>query len=583
MAPPKPGRGALRGTSMVMKLSAALGLLVILLVAEKYVSYTDRAMRGVLPTVRGRFALFSGTKRMVTVVAVAPPDLAPGASVLRVVTQAIANWTAEGDAARLVVVLPSNAAAPPDAFNSFLVKPHAVVQPCSRHEHRGKGFQCKELVSYTDLVNYGVAHVSNAATHLLLLHLAYSPQETIISDLMRPMDEDTAVHITAATLTMNVSDVETVIDHGIDIGNGWTGAAWRPFLLRSLNGFAASDARTRTTVATAAASPFAMLVRHSTWTALGGLRKLTTSVQEQIALGQTSAEFIDSQGVYLRRKALALGACVLAVQKRVSLATTFQRRNVLEDGKRVTAHAIKVVQQIDGAFDPAGLDGDAAALLGWEGADGRDGYGGLTDAELYTKLEVGTAELRKHVRKVNELQLLQGVMGLQEEGGWDLCLRVRKRGLKVVVTASRAQLNVTALPDVMRPLRRHDDGDIAALAPPSLVLNGPFEQLWGSAARTLWSETGNATVAAAATPKPPMLRVIWQSFCCHCCGFANEILHLVFPLQKYHAIDLIPAPNCFCQAAACTSSPRSLSAGFTSAATTQTKFGCRHRSSATYG
>lgn len=44
----------------------------------------------------------------------------------------------------------------------------------------------------------------------------------------------------------------------------------------------------------------------------------------------------------------------------------------------------------------------------------------------------------------------------------------------------------------------------------------------------------------------PLLRVVWDSYCCHCCGFSNEIVHLVYPLQKRYDVRTPLASDCFC-------------------------------------
>ncbi|CUG91532.1 mannosyltransferase, putative [Bodo saltans] len=44
----------------------------------------------------------------------------------------------------------------------------------------------------------------------------------------------------------------------------------------------------------------------------------------------------------------------------------------------------------------------------------------------------------------------------------------------------------------------------------------------------------------------PPLRIVWDSFCCHCCGFSNEIVNLLVPLQKRLDVRTPLEPNCFC-------------------------------------
>lgn len=48
----------------------------------------------------------------------------------------------------------------------------------------------------------------------------------------------------------------------------------------------------------------------------------------------------------------------------------------------------------------------------------------------------------------------------------------------------------------------------------------------------------------------PPLRIIWDFYCCKCCGFANEVQDLVYALQPYIDVNVANRLECFCGGAA---------------------------------
>eukprot|EP00760_Papus_ankaliazontas_P009429 PhM_4_TR14077/c6_g1_i1/m.60804 len=54
------------------------------------------------------------------------------------------------------------------------------------------------------------------------------------------------------------------------------------------------------------------------------------------------------------------------------------------------------------------------------------------------------------------------------------------------------------------------------------------------------------TTTALSLPSNGALEVIWALYCCECCGFSNEALHLIYPLERYVNIKTTAGANCHC-------------------------------------
>eukprot|EP01059_Diplonema_ambulator_P004174 TRINITY_DN13885_c0_g1_i1.p1 TRINITY_DN13885_c0_g1~~TRINITY_DN13885_c0_g1_i1.p1 ORF type:complete len:923 (+),score=181.08 TRINITY_DN13885_c0_g1_i1:224-2770(+) len=392
------------------------------------------------------------------------------------------------------------------------------------------------MVSYTELANYGAAFASQRATHVMLLSLTHTPGVGLIKSLLKPHLENQDVGVTGCTITTKDNGIPKVVEHGLIIGNGWAETSWKPHLIRQYSGFTTIDYRVSEASEVTAVSPYCMMTDIEVWRALNGLRKLSSGVQEQLALGILPKDFNEKQQTYLKKKILGLGAVSMSIPRERDV--TLKQKNIRAAAGAALADAVKILELVEGKE--------------FNGYDVREP---LLEEDLakqkrnarfapHEYLDTLVKEIKPLISKMKDLHM-SGVTGSQEEGGWDLSLRLRQRKLRAIVVPNIAEVARSRLPPTMLPV---GGNDTIPFSPPSHVIDGTFSKVWGGIINKYWP--GSVTSGAHATdgqlPQSTM-RVVWQSFCCHCCGFSNEILHLVFPLQRKHAVDLIPAPDCFCQ------------------------------------
>ena len=441
----------------------------------------------------------------VGVVAVVPQTVTPQSREAKAFFAAVKGWAEENLDLHVVLVLPSNVKVHKGFKKAADRVRGKVVQPCSGGAPR---HTCSRLVAYTDLANYGAQLLPANTQHIFFLSLALLSHQSLLPDLLPLIKDDPTIGVVGCTITLrpnqsSAADPAKVIEHGLTLGNGWVGPVWKPHLLRNYHGFTAVDARLSNASEVLAVSPFCMLISGRVWNQLGGMRKLASSVQEQIELGQVPPDFVSSQSDYLKKKLVVLGANL--AQAGAGHRESFKETLVRKEATAVSEEALSLLEYIEGApFNPLQeISVPATDIAG--------------PATFYEALGNMAKEMEVLVQKIQTLEFT-GVAGTHEEGGWDMCLRVRKRGLKVLAAPTQVEFSLRDIPTVMRPLAKSTEGDqLGGLAPPSLVVNGAFGTVWSDYIRKdFWPGHDlyhNATTNA-------VFRIIWQSFCCHCCGYA---------------------------------------------------------------
>ena len=412
-----------------------------------------------------------------------------------------------------------------------------VLQPCPQRNDK-----CKALVGYSDLVNFALENLPSDTTHVLLLSRSHVTEDvtSLVGDLLIPFMENSTVGVVGCTIVSQSNTTQPrVLEHGVTVGSGFSllDSKWSPFLLKQHAGFTTTDQRVRSRSAVTAVSPYCMMVPTVLLKKLNGFRRFTVSIHEQIALGQLSGEFLDGDVSTLKN----------IVADAVAIVVHSPKKLELKRQRRLRVETLRIINEATDLLNELGSKFDSEASYTSATSDYRK-----THLEELKKPILTTTECNSYYAHMSNLvDTILGLMnairlrqhtaklGIQEEGGWDVCIRLKQRGYTVVVVPSVVHVDTSLLHPMYKGQTNITNRHLTDVEPASYEVTGPFQGVWGSEINQFWPGYKGG--------QSPLLRIVWQTFCCHCCGFANEIIHLVFPLQTKHAVELIPAPDCFCQ------------------------------------
>eukprot|EP00755_Sulcionema_specki_P015782 Sspe_Gene.60340::Locus_33247_Transcript_1_2_Confidence_0.750_Length_2000::g.60340::m.60340 len=420
------------------------------------------------------------------------------------------TWRASqeaGNALSMVIVISSS-------VRNFSIPSHASAQQGVTVVHptcEDGAWDCR--VSYRSLANLGVSRINALATHVLLIsgdyevHHPKSTRSPSLPDALRAALRP-AVGVAGCTLAVPRESGLEVLSHGVDVGTGHGTDGEKFFMLKRYAGLHHDDGRVREHDPVVAVSPYCMMVRTALWHHLNGFRDFL----HHEVLGESVDAFGRTVGKLKKMTVILTALLDTAPTDKLSTED-------LRGGYTILSEAVSLLEEIGEGVDirAESKETEFRTELQVEVRRVTTSHGG--DKERLEGVLEETAGLIKGLREADRVK---GPVN-EEEVAWDLCLRVRQRQLSVVV-----------VPVVLkRVLSPHGH-----LAPdrPSYAVEGRFGQVW----RRHIKYYGPAAARDG-------LRVLWQSFCCKCCGFVNEITHLVVPLQHMHAVSLIPGPECFCK------------------------------------
>ena len=139
-----------------------------------------------------------------------------------------------------------------------------------------------------------------------------------------------------------------------------------------------------------------------------------------------------------------------------------------------------------------------------------------------------TQELIEAADALKVLSRQRDVSAAEEEGGWDMCLRTIQSGREVHANDVSVVVDVTEFPALF--IQYFAKSRLPVLNP-SYTLAGDFATHWNAFIRE--------THPTSAHKGQYLLRVIWDAFCCNGCGFSNEIVHFVNPLQRLFIVNTL--------------------------------------------
>jgi glycosyltransferase involved in cell wall biosynthesis len=144
------------------------------------------------------------------------------------------------------------------------------------------------------------------------------------------------------------------------------------------------------------------------------------------------------------------------------------------------------------------------------------------------------------------LMAAQDVAG-EEERGFEFSLALQNYGYSVVASNATGIVNTS---DAFRwlPTTAADFGIARYFSYTSYLLSQRLTAKYFSLVR----HQRNLLIARPAIRDDPIkvanvtLRVLWDFFCCRCCGFSNEVQELLAALQPYVDANTAAAPYCYC-------------------------------------
>ena len=398
------------------------------------------------------------------------------------------------------------------------------------------------LPTYADLFNYALATVPESA-FVLSLAPTHVPMDTsFLSDMMGTFQTFPSVKLVGCRSLVQRDGDLVVSDAGYSTSIGRD--AWgqsKTYMVREFNGFNAKDSRAASPRSVLAVDPFCMLSRFETLSPLSGFRQLKgLSLLDQVLNG-----YLDDEGMNEKMTKLRLRVAQLEeVMDNLKVSELNDGGEDLRSGVRVGYTAVTDATEL----------WESITKQRWARAkiDEIDSNIGPEETEYRKKLTKMTIPQRLHdlAAKLEALsELLKKIVhdrtlaASEEESGWDLSLILRtspvgdldtQREL-VVVSNATVSIDLEAVPLAVRTyIEKHS----LELIPASVVVSGSFSEQWERQLRM-------SHPSRQGTDGVP-LKIYWDMFCCSCCGFANEIVHFVWPLQKVHDVSVVPGPECFC-------------------------------------
>eukprot|EP00672_Neobodo_designis_P022928 CAMPEP_0174840446 /NCGR_PEP_ID=MMETSP1114-20130205/8690_1 /TAXON_ID=312471 /ORGANISM="Neobodo designis, Strain CCAP 1951/1" /LENGTH=749 /DNA_ID=CAMNT_0016074593 /DNA_START=24 /DNA_END=2269 /DNA_ORIENTATION=+ len=358
-------------------------------------------------------------------------------------------------------------------------------------------------------------------THVLWLSQTHTPVGTAFVDRLvtaidTPLNGGKVGMATCVTLMPGPR--MSVVEKGFDILDGEREGIDRHFVVRRFAGLEHDDPRATGLHQVDAGTAHCTLMRLSV-VAEAGVRK-------EFGLSYDLPDNTKADLELLRSRIVRIGRSLSTI----SIADVNSGGESLRQSVRAAFHQMKI------------------ATLLWEERTGRRYAEAQHDplapgvAEDYNALanRVASASLDVQLRFFSE-KLAAVVTKLRRPQGadsmdalaWDLSFKFHRRGYRIAATDVAALFSADALPAAVQ-LRIRNGSDIHR---PSYPVYGQLRKLWGRTVASLYPGNDDS--------EHPF-KVVWDGFCCGCCGFASEIAHFVFPMHQKRRIRLTMAPSCFC-------------------------------------
>lgn len=413
-------------------------------------------------------------------------------------------------------------------------------------------------------------------SHIMVLDPSRMPLgRSFLDTLLGDMEASSAVAASCTTLReppVGIHEPRHVFDRGFNVSLGQSGGKTSPVMARNYFGFSHRDGRAREWEPIHLLSPYCMLVHWSTIKDRAKPLTSATAPEENMAAlsltiphrvasaitlidtlligASTAVETIRAvETLHLRQKFLS------AELSKISVLTL---KKLPDTGRTIVRQAFNTVLESQKLLKD--LHGDSWASRNFSIINGAPAA--ENDKAMKACRQNGTASVTINIECVTHLVLDQfniahrwlsykAVTPPEEHVGWSLSMLVHEMysngGAPPLFIASKATaiLNPHNLPRAVRPY-----GVATVIPATAKVLDIASYAL--IAKDIFWSVHRGALEVAfpitfrSAKETATRLRVVWDAFCCHCCGFSNEMVHLLHPLQKRLDVRTPLVLDCFC-------------------------------------
>jgi glycosyltransferase involved in cell wall biosynthesis len=435
------------------------------------------------------------------------------------------------------------------------------------------------LEQFLSVNNLG-GNSSSLCSHVLLL----DPSRTVIkrsfvATMIRELESANAYAASCTTFRNGGSGSPPhIFDRGFNVSLGQSFRSTRPTISREFFGYSSKDVRLRDASPIHFLSPHCILLNwHRIIAASPNHVHPPLQVPADVAAESTLTELI-LQDFHTSDRLRVMDVLQLH-QKRLgtelSNITLAVLRSLPNAGRAAIRQGFKILVEAQSLL--AGLHGKH-----WESRNMSARLGPLTitedsamtlcrvfqtEANTTAWLQCLTTLVAAKMDDVKEWVKRKGFLPPEEHVGWSLSMAIRglvNRSKSTLFVASTAAclLNHHNVRRELRPflLPQEELTATKVLDMPSYALERSntfwkahhdlaavvFPSVFGRFQVHVAATTGAGSPFSPTSLFPPHLRVVWDSFCCHCCGFSNEIVHLLVPLQKRMDVRTPLEQECFC-------------------------------------
>jgi glycosyltransferase involved in cell wall biosynthesis len=461
-----------------------------------------------------------------------------------------------------------------------------------------------------DMINKMLARFTEDAmvpcTYVMLLEPSRVPMKhTFLSTMIRDLKSTGAVAVSCTTYrsqAAGVKELPTIFDRGFNVSLGQSSGKTRPTMSRACFGMTRRDARSREASSVQFLSPYCLAIN---WKTLSTRTRSTSAAKHRhrqrlqipakIASEVTLVDTLlqgSSSGVetirsveilHIRQQVLSnelARISVMALKQlpdsgrqtvRQAFNTVLESQRLLKDlhGEHWISHNFSII-------NPATAQADEALLLKC-----RD-HG----ASIIASIECMNRHTSTQFQTAHRWMWYKSTTPPEEHVGWSLSMVIRDMiggtnpSMLLIASEAECLMNVHNLPNAVKPYLTSTTLplttkvlDIAsyAMMPTDLfwlehrvLLEQMFPHAFivGAYGVNMSDPNRHITENTAVMAAPainalnsldragdvalPHIRVVWDAFCCHCCGFSNEMVHLLHPLQKRMDVRTPLRLDCFC-------------------------------------
>ena len=421
----------------------------------------------------------------------------------------------------------------------------------------------KDSISYSQLMAEGAYRADGQ--YILFLGPTHIPTKgstglhAFAEELLQVMLKDRSIGVVSCTAIDNKG---LIVDNGQEISYG-RGHLQRQatFMEKMLNGFTFRDNRAQVVHDVPYVSPYCLL------TDFDGLQpapspapqlfQVPPSVIDMAYLSVNGASMADAKGVdgvgpVIAGDVRAAAAFAAHLARLVESAMgDITMKEVSEGSSRLrdlVRQSYRELMSAEKRVEDSGQRGKSKAL---------PPVVGLEMQKLELQLSGETAGKRltillPHLKEANTLlaeamsmdRLDISSREVEDSTGWEIAMAAKAQKRRVVAAPVTTQVVLTSLPPTLIQQIRKDLNSVSMVSPAVELVGHRMRRLYPEFAMNHRTHAPN--INSDGDPRSGNIRVLWDTFCCHCCGFVNEIVHLVVPLPKIYDVQLIQEPDCFC-------------------------------------